>query len=443
MKSVRLVLALPALVAASCATAPTDAVRRPPSAVRSPIIAELEAARLEIQSRALTPVAAVAIHADVEAMASMPLETHPSIGKAVTLFSTRLKPGIQESLTRSAQYRTMFNRVLAEYRLPKALAYLPVIESAYLPMLTSRAGAHGIWQFMGETAGDYGLRVDWWVDERADPERSTRAAAAFIADLYRQFNDWPLTLAAYNCGAGRVKRALNATGETTFWGLLERGALPAETRGYVPTFFATLSIVADPSAYGFQMTDPYTTDVRRVEVDGPVSLAYLAQVANVDEQTLINLNPSYRRGVVPPGRSVVIVPPPAVSAIASRAATLKYEDALMAVCTLTLREGDSVRRIATSIGSTAETLFAMNGTRSARVGDTIYLPVRARDLGSLLAGETHYAVKKGDTIASIAKKFDLTVAELRELNQLKRSHKLRTGEKLRVSAPRALTAGGM
>jgi membrane-bound lytic murein transglycosylase D len=442
MKSVRLLLAMPALFAVACATAPlTEPSRSPVAAHRSPITAELEAAKHEIESRAATP--AQQVRGDVEAIASIPIPTHPSIGKAITLFSNQLKPGVQDSLLRSAKYRAMFDRVLAEYKLPKALAYLPVIESAYLPTLTSRAGARGIWQFMDETARDYGLRVDWWVDERADPERSTRAAAAFIADLYRQFNDWPLTLAAYNAGPGRVKRALAANGAQTFWELLDRGILPAETRGYVPTFFATLSIAADPAAYGFQTADPVSTDVRRVEVPGPVSLAWLAQVAGVDERTLLDLNPAYRRGIVPPGRSAVVLPAEAATTIASRADTLRNDDPMISICTFTLREGDSIRRIAASIGATADTLSAMNGGRRARTGDTIYLPVRSRDLGALLAGETYYAVKKGDTIYSIAKRFDLSVAELRELNQLSSKRKIRTGDKLRVSAPRALTAGGM
>jgi len=103
----------------------------------------------------------------------------------------------------------------------------------------------------------------------------TRAAAAYLKDLYRQFNDWPLALAAYNAGAGRVRRAMNATASVTFWDLLERTAIPAETRGYVPTFFATITIAADPATYGFRLGEPAERDVRRVEIEGPVSLRYL------------------------------------------------------------------------------------------------------------------------------------------------------------------------
>lgn len=437
MLKARLTLVAVALLATACASAPAP---QPVAAAsrRSPVTDDLEAAHKLIEAREQKPVDA---RVDIESAASIPIPSHPSIGRAIALFTNDLKASVQESFLRSAQYKPLIDRVLAEYNLPKALAYLPVIESAYMPTLTSRAGARGIWQFMAPTAREYGLRVDWWVDERADPERSTRAAAAYLKDLYRQFNDWPLALAAYNAGAGRVHRALTSSGSATFWDLLERTAVPAETRGYVPTFFATITIASDPAAYGFRLGDPVSRDVRKVEVEGPVSLRYIAQVANIDESMLTALNPALRRGIVPPGRVFITVPSQAASEVASRATMMKSEDATIALCSFTLRDGDSLRRIATAIGSDVDTLVAMNDGRSAGAGDTIYLPVRGRELANLLAGEKYYSVRKGDTIYSIARRFDLSVDELRDLNQISRHHKLHPGDKLRVSTSRALTAG--
>ena len=269
----RAVVLLVALYAVACATPHTaetvSETRTVRTEIRSPQLRPaklqadeyrraVEAAYNEIVARDGKPVSAPTV--DVEAAVSMPIPEHPTIRGALQYFTTDLKPSIQESLIRSAKYKKLIDKALDDYKLPRGLAYLPVIESAYVPTLTSRAGAHGIWQFMPETAREYGLRVDWWVDERADPERSTRAAAAYLKDLYRQFNDWPLALAAYNAGPGRIRRAMASTGAATFWELLDAGAVPKETRGYVPTFFATLTIASDPATYGFRLGQPLDFD---------------------------------------------------------------------------------------------------------------------------------------------------------------------------------------
>lgn len=385
---------------------------------------------------------------DIAAVKSIPVPEHHSINSAVALFSNELKGDIQTYLTRSSRYRPLIEKTLAEFDLPKGIAYLPVIESGYSPTMTSRSGAHGIWQFMPDTAREYGLRVDWWVDERADPELSTRAAAQYIRDLYREFNDWSLTLAAYNCGPGRIRRALTDTGAKSFWDLVDQSAVPKETRGYVPTFFATIIIAGDPASYGFKLGAEENIDAKQVELEGPLSLRYLASVAKVDESLLKNLNPEYRHGVLPPGRSSVRVPAKAADAVLARAERLKNDDENIAVCSFTLREGDTLKRLARAIGTDVDTILAMNNlssSKKAREGVTLYLPVRARELGSMLAhadDEVYYAVRRGDTLYSIAKKHHLTVEDLLDLNDLRRSHKLHAGEKLRVSAPRALTAGG-
>ncbi|MDQ6800638.1 MAG: transglycosylase SLT domain-containing protein [Acidobacteriota bacterium] len=315
----------------------------------------------------------------------LPIPDHHSIHSAVTLFTTEMRSDIQQSLIRSAQYRKLIDRVLDEYKLPKALAYLPVIESAYLPRLTSRAGAHGIWQFMPETAREYGLRVDWWIDERADPDLSTRAAANYLKDLYREFRDWPLALAAYNAGSGRIHRALGETGSTSFWSLMEMSAIPRETRGYVPTFYAAILIAGDPAAYGFRVADPIDADVRRVEVEGPLSLRFIAQTANIDYSVLRDLNPALRHGIVPPGTTSIRVPSVAVATIEARAATLKNEDRIVTVCAYRVRSGDSINKLARALGVERKTIRAMNGLgerAKLRRGESIYLPVRAHALSA-------------------------------------------------------------
>ncbi|MFL6246967.1 MAG: transglycosylase SLT domain-containing protein [Thermoanaerobaculia bacterium] len=446
-----------ALYGIACASsAPAPAVTPPVAATPRVIDAdkfrqELEDAYTQILSRTSAEAKPAVVEVvDIEAAASIPIPEHRTIDSAVRLFSGNMKDSIQTSLIRSARYRKLIDQALAEQNLPKGLAYLPVIESAYMPTLTSRAGAHGIWQFMPETAREYGLRVDWWMDERADPELSTRAAAIYLRDLYRMFDDWSLALAAYNCGPGRVRRTLSESGAASFWEMLDAGLLPKETRGYVPTFYATLLIASDPESYGFRLEDVTEHDEKRVEVRGPVSLAYIAEAIGVDEDVLKEMNPALRRGVVPPGRASVRVPSKRAEALLARADTLRDDDAYMKFCTFQLRKGDTIQRLARALGTKAETLLAMNNLDEndrLGTGQSIYLPVRARELGPLLAhsddDEIFYAVRKGDTLFSIAKKNGLTVAELRELNDLPKKAVLRKGQKLRVSVARTLTAGGM
>jgi membrane-bound lytic murein transglycosylase D len=445
-------LPLLALVAAACASTnapmrlhPPPAAAPPPASDLKDFRKDLEATYGQLVARDAKPLDGVTV--DLEAAASLPIPERPSVRSAVSLFSGSLKDNIQTYLTRSAKYKQMIDGALATEGLPKALAYLPVIESGYSSTLTSRAGARGIWQFMSDTAREYGLRVDWWVDERADPERSTRAAARYLKDLHREFDDWALTLAAYNAGPGRVRRALADTGASSFWELSERAALPKETRGYVPTFFATILIASDPATYGFRLSSPDATEIRRLELEGPLSLKYLAQVANLDEDTVRDLNPAFRRGVLPPGKSSVRLPAQAAALVASRSANLKNEDAEISVCSFILREGDSLKHIARSIGTTVDTLVAMNGLGSASrlgEGDSLYLPVRARELGAMLQQQDiYYAVRKGDTFYSIAKTHNLTVEELRDLNDLSRHARLHPGQSLLVTAPRSLSASGM
>ncbi|HUP50579.1 MAG TPA: transglycosylase SLT domain-containing protein [Thermoanaerobaculia bacterium] len=451
MNDRRWLLPAAVLLCASCAgttPAPLSLPPAHPSAVdRDELRRDLEAAFAGIAAREQGAVPAVQV--DFEAAASIEIPQHATIDGALQYFGTALQEKIQASLLRSSRYRKMIDQTLEDYRLPKALAYLPVIESAFIPTLTSRAGAHGLWQIMPDTAREYGLRIDWWIDERADPELSTRAAAEFLNDLYRQFGDWPLALAAYNCGPGRVRRAMKSTGATTFWELLEKAAVPRETRGYVPTFYATLRLAADPEAHGFRLDPPAEEAEERIEIEGPLSFHYLAEVAGIEERELRELNPSLHRGLIPPGASAVKVPAAVAPLVAAQAATMKHDDPQLAVAAFTLRRGDTVAKLARRIGTTPETILAMNGlspNTPLRAGRAIFLPVQARRLGALLRhaddDEVFYTVRKGDTLYSIARRHQLTVTDIRELNDLG-DDVLQPGQKLRVSPPRGLTAGSM
>jgi membrane-bound lytic murein transglycosylase D len=444
MKLLRGSVLFATLLSIACASAPPPAPKPAPVIASTSIKSDFTNARLdfeqvyaEVLAHEQKPVNLPVV--DVDAAKSIDIPAHRSIPSAVALFSNELRGDIQTYLTRSSKYRALIEKTMREFDLPKGIAYLPVIESGYSPTMTSRSGAHGIWQFMPDTAREYGLRVDWWVDERADPELSTRAAAQYIKDLYREFNDWPLTLAAYNCGPGKIRRALADTGAKSFWDLYDDASVPKETRGYVPTFFATLIIASDPASYGFTLGAAETNDAKELELEGPVSLRYLANVAKVDEAVLKSLNPEYRHGVLPPGRASVRVPSKAAEAVLARAATLKNDDETIAVCSFTMRDGDTLKRLARAIGTDVDTILAMNNLSSAkkaREGTMLYLPVRARELGAMLAhadDEVYYAVKRGDTLFSIAQLFDTSVAKIKTWNRLT-TNQIAPGKRLKILA---------
>jgi len=448
------------MVLAACATAPAQSRRTVPATTPPPASSadldreelrkSLEEAYAQIVAR--TEGSAPVTVIDADALISMPLPDHTTIQGAIQYFSTSLRESIQASLDRSQEYRTEIEQALAAERLPKGLAYLPVIESAYLPALTSRAGARGVWQLMPDTAREYGLRVDWWVDDRVNPSKSARAAAAFLRDLYREFDDWPLALAAYNAGPGRIRRALNETGASTFWELLERKAIPKETRGYVPTFYATLMIVSDPPAYGFLLPAQRgeMVELEPVEVTGPVSAEFLAEVAGVEADVMRTLNPEFRNGIIPPGKVEVRLPKAQAASLRSRADTIHLEDPIVEITSFTLRRGDTLSKLARAIGVPAREIMLMNSAVRDRFrpGDSLYLPVSKLELSDRLSGagataDRFHRVEPGDTLYSIARRNGITVESLLDLNDLPEKHVLRPGQRLRVKAGTALTSGGM
>ncbi len=445
------------LLLAACASNTTPRLAPVPVAVARPIVTlgsdvtELNDALEHVHTFIIEREneAAAGLIADYEAATSMEIPDHPTVFGALNLFSTDLKQRIQASLDRSTRYRAMIDSILDEHELPRALAYLPVIESGYITSNVSRVGAYGMWQFMPATAREYGLRVDWWVDERADPERSTRAAARYLKDLYKRFEDWPLALASYNAGPGRVSRSLTANRAGDFWELSRKSALPRETRGYVPTFFATLMIVSEPGAHGFLLCEPETStdDWAEVSIPGPVSLKFVAEAAGVEDGILRELNPAFRRGVTPPGTVKVRVPKSSALRVNEVAGSLQGDDPHLFVARYTVRKGDNIKSLARKLGVDSRTISGMNGGMSRlRSGATIWVPMSQTELSTSLARKpksTYHTVRRGDTLYKIAQKHGLSVDELRAMNNLSRKGIIRTGQKLRITPSPSVTAGGL
>ena len=217
----------------------------------------------------------------------LPLTVNDEVLSFLNFFQTpRGRSIVETGLRRPARYREMIARVLAEEGVPQDLIYLAQAESAFQPLALSRAGARGMWQFVAYRGQEYGLRHTWWLDERQDPEKATRAAAQHLRDLYSIFGDWYLAMAAYNCGPGNVQKGIERTGYADFWELYRRNVLPKETKNYVPIILALTLIAKDAAHYGVQAEpeSPVPTDI--VKPGRAIDLRLVAETIDVDVETL-------------------------------------------------------------------------------------------------------------------------------------------------------------
>jgi membrane-bound lytic murein transglycosylase D len=233
-------------------------------------------------------------------VSQLPLSVTDAVLSYINYFSNRGKRTLLYGLSRSGQYRPMIQRVLDEEGVPQELVHLAQAESGFFPRAVSRAAAVGMWQFVKFRGNEYGLKQTPYTDARMDPEMATRAAARHLHDLYKEFGDWYLAIAAYNCGPGTVERAVERTGYADFWELRARGVLPAETTNYVPIILAMTIMEKNAAEYGiegFTLDRPLEYDT--VTTPGLTSLTLIADILDMPVTELAELNPSSLRGMLP------------------------------------------------------------------------------------------------------------------------------------------------
>jgi membrane-bound lytic murein transglycosylase D len=320
----------------------------------------------------------------------------------VRFFLDRFQTGyrravVERWLSRSGRYAEMIRDVLVKKGLPEELIFTAMIESGFDPTAASRAGARGLWQFMAATARRYGLRVDRWLDERLDPEKSTLAAAAYLRDLYGMFGSWNLVQAAYNAGEMRVVRAIQGMGTSDFWQLTRGQHLAEETKNFVPAIQAAALIAREPDRYGFTVTleDPLRYDI--VRVPAATSLTKLALSSGVPDRELLRLNPELRLAQTPPGEAYALKVP---------VGTVQQVSAA-------LHRGVAAGPVVVA----RKPLAALAKTRAPRGGS-----------------RTVHIVRPRETVGSIAKRYGMSPTELARLNQLGESDRIRPGDRLRVAA---------
>jgi membrane-bound lytic murein transglycosylase D len=303
---------------------------------------------------------------------------NPRVRHFINQFSKSGKNDLEKALARSGKYISMIAQVLHQEGVPEELAYLALIESGFFIQSTSPSGAVGLWQFVPGTARQYGLRIDSWVDERRDPEKSTRAAAAYLKDLHDHFGRWYLAVAAYNAGQGTIEKAMQSTGATDFWTLSVKAKLKDETRNFVPKFVAAAMIASNPQKYGFESLDYETPlDFEEVEVQGSLGLAALAKMAGTDPETIRELNPALKRNQIPWTEGGFRVKLPAGQATVFALAYQERETRQAQLVTHEVRKGETLFSIAQRYGQRVKFLMELNGlvNPTLRVGQRLKIMI--------------------------------------------------------------------
>jgi membrane-bound lytic murein transglycosylase D len=397
----------------------------------------------------------------------IPIPQNAKVLAAVELLSGRLRDYVQESLSRGAKYLPMIQDVFRAEGLPLDLAYIPIIESGFKANALSKASAKGPWQFMKPTARDHGLKTDWYIDERSDPEKATVAAAKYLKTLHKLFDgDWHLVLAAYNGGLGRVQRAMKSARKDDFWSLAASSRyLPRETREYVPLILAAIIVAKNPTQYGFTYAPSDTLAYEKVALPSAVDLRRVAEWTGTTIDEIQALNPELRRWTTPVKYPDYEVKVPAGTAgqLTARLATASTSE-LGALNWYTVKRGETLTSVARKLRVSRVDLAEANhlSVRSRiRPGQDLIIP---RAPATLLAAHTDrpapatvasraisgpaavatagrsvpgrpvtYRVKRGDTLSSIARLFDTTVDKIRSLNRI-RGSRISVGDRLTIGA---------
>jgi len=406
------------------------------------------------ETSGITPAADASVKAKAQAEiksthSDLPLMMTDQVAGYISYFSNRGRGTFERAFARSGRYHDMMVSILKQEGVPQDLIYLAQAESGFHPLAVSRAGARGIWQFMGSRAKGYGLQHSQWVDDRQDPEKSTRAAAHHLKDLYAQFGDWYLAMAAYNSGPGTVQAAVKRTGYADFCELYRRNVLPKETRNYVPIILAMTIVSKNLSQYGFDdvsMDNPVAFD--KVTIDYPVDLRLVADCVDATPAQLQELNPSLLRMTTPREGSFELHLPAGTKS--------QYQTAIAAIPSdmrlwwryHKVQPGETLASLGRSYRVTAKSIATanqMDGTELG-AGSRIVIPVAVgkhpvSDNATYSRRIIRYKVRKGDTVETVADNFGVSAQMLRRWNGLRNGESLRGRKVLALHLPVTPSSG--
>jgi membrane-bound lytic murein transglycosylase D len=372
----------------------------------------------------------------------------------IDYYSGRAKKTFKIWLERSGRYLPMMRKIFAEEGLPQDLAYLAMVESGFNDKAYSWAHAVGPWQFIESTGRRYGLKNDWWHDERRDPEKATRAAARFLADLYDDFDgDWYLAVPSYNAGPGKLRQAIKRYKTRDFWDICSGKYLKSETKNYLPKLLAVILIAKQPEKYGF--TDLEYHEPLRYEtysLPSSTDLEVVARLSGVDYKTIKKLNPELKRWSTPPAARnyQVRLPAGSLDTFADQYAQLPKNKRANYV-RHKVKSGDTLLAMSKRYGVRVSDIKRLNRIRNARalqIGQNLIVPLNpdSSNGSTALAGlkddykrsrRKYYTVRSGDSLWKISTRFNVSEKQLRVWNRLGWSNVIRPGQRLVVSAKAA------
>ena len=370
----------------------------------------------------------------------LPLVRTKQVDQYINYFQTKGRKQFQIWLNRYAKYRGLILPILEEHEMPEEFIYLAMIESGLNPKAYSKANASGMWQFIYSTGKQYGLSRDWYKDERRDPVKATHAACKYLKDLYTLFDNWYLTLAAYNCGEGRVLRASKLHQTYDFW---QMHSLPRETRNYIPYFLSAAIIARTPQAYGFKVPNVEPFRYETITLEKSADIAVLARVAGLKPNVLREYNPELRQSATPSEGSYILKLPVGKKDgfLVAWNAIPEEERFAPQFVVHRVRYGESLWTISKKYSVSIHDLAAVNKIRNrnkVRVGQKLNVPLKGgRTWGNGENGgpsghsKRVYRVKRGDTLGQIAEDHGTRASKIRRWNNMKYgSHLIHPGQKL-------------
>ena len=400
------------------------------------------------ETNGITPAADPNVKAKAQAEiksthSDLPLMMTDQVAGYISYFSNRGRGTFERAFARSGRYHDMMVSILKQEGVPQDLIYLAQAESGFHPLAVSRAGARGIWQFMGSRARGYGLEHSMWVDDRQDPEKSTRAAAHHLKDLYAQFGDWYLAMAAYNSGPGTVQAAVRRTGYADFWELYRRNVLPKETRNYVPIILAMTIVSKNLSQYGFDdvsRDEPVAYD--SVTINYPVDLRLVAECVDATPAQLQELNPSLLRLSTPRAGPFELHLPHGTKDQYETAIATVPSDMRLWWRYHKVQPGDTLASLSRSYQVPVKSIATTNQLDGAELeaGARLIIPVAAgkhplSDTATYARRITRYKVHRGDTVETVAENFGVSAQMVRRWNGLHSGDSLRGRKVLALHLP--------